>query len=61
MKLIACDSVYNVMPYYRVLLFQLNRRHMSSSVYTRRDIAARCRGAMDAENGLQRNQQGRLH
>ena len=36
-----------------------------SSVYTRRDIAARCRGAMDAENGLQRNQpvcqQGRLH
>ena len=33
----------------------------SSSVYTRRDIAARFRGAMDAENGLQRNQQGRLH
>ena len=32
-----------------------------SSVYTRRDIAARCRGAMDTENGLQRNQQGRLH
>ena len=32
-----------------------------SSVFTRRDIAARCRGAMDAENGLQRNQQGRLH
>ena len=32
---------------------------MESSVYTRGDIAARCRGMMDAENGLQRNQQGR--
>ena len=32
-----------------------------SSVYTKRDIAARCRDATDAESGLQRNQQGRLH
>ena len=32
-----------------------------SIVYTRRDIAARCQGTMDVDNGLQRNQQGRLH
>ena len=32
-----------------------------SSVYTRCDITARCRGMIDAGNGLQRNPQGRLH
>ena len=35
--------------------------HHSHASYTLRDIAARCRSATDAENGLQRNQQGGLH
>ena len=40
----------------------LHKMHeVAFTVYTRRDIAAQCRDVMDAENGLQRNQQGRLH
>ena len=31
------------------------------SVYTRCDIAVRCRSAIDTENGLQKIQQGCLH
>ena len=50
---------------WRFLLKCEKQRCNLSSVYTRRDIVARYRGvmscAMDAENGLQRNQQGRLH